>query len=119
VIETMKRLRLTHGIALLALWSSAGSLSLHAQVHSSHKVLLEAELKPGQTLRYEIEATGSFLPISDAVGAMLNPPRGPCDYALASIVTLHPQPPDKDGNIPVEARYSETRTTSVRCSLFS
>jgi len=115
----MKRLRLTHGIALLALWSSAGSLSLHAQVHSSHKVLLEAELKPGQTLRYEIEATGSFLPISDAVGAMLNPPRGPCDYALASIVTLHPQPPDKDGNIPVEARYSETRTTSVRCSLFS
>src|SRR5438270_224733 len=115
----MKRHCMIHGIALLALWSGAGSLSLHAQAHTSHKVLLEAELRPGQTLRYEIEAAGSFLPISDAIGAMLNPARGPCDYALASIVTLRPQPPNTEGNIPVEARYSETRVTSLRCSLFS
>jgi hypothetical protein len=81
--------------------------------------LLQADLNPGQVLRYEVEAAGSFLPISDAVGAMLNPPRGPCDYALASIVMLRPQPQDKDGNIPVEARYSETHVTSLRCSLFS
>jgi hypothetical protein len=115
----MKRYCISYGIALIALWVGAGSLSLHAQNRAPHKILLEAELKPGQTLRYEVEAAGAFLPISDAVGAMLNPPRGPCDYALASIVTLRPQSPDKDGNIPVEARYSETRVTSVRCSLFS
>lgn len=119
MIETMKRHCIVHGIALLALWSAAGCIRLHAQTNAAHKVLLEAELKPGQTLRYEIEAAGSFLPISDAVGAMLNPRRGPCDYAFASIVTLRPQPPNIDGNIPVEARYSETRVTSVRCALFS
>lgn len=105
------------GIAVLGL-VCAGAPS-HAQSRPSHKILLEAELKPGQVLRYEIEAAGSFLPVSDALGAMLNPARGPCDYALAAIVTLRPQPPDKDGNTPVEARYSETRVTSVRCSLFS
>jgi hypothetical protein len=115
----MKRRWIIHGVALLALWSGAGRLSLHAQNRAPQKIVLEAELKPGQVLRYEIEAAGSFLAISDAVGAMLNPPRGPCDYALASIVTLRPQSADKDGNIPVEARYSETRVTSVRCSLFS
>jgi len=115
----MKRHCIIYGIALLVLWAGTGRLSLQAQNRAPHKVMLEAELKPGQILRYEVEAAGSFLPISDAVGAMLNPPRGPCDYALASIVTLRSQSPDKDGNIPVEARYSETRMTSVRCSLFS
>jgi hypothetical protein len=115
----MKRRWIIHGVALLALWSGAGRLSLHAQARAPHRVLLQADLNPGQVLRYEVEAAGSFLPISDAVGAMLNPPRGPCDYALASIVMLRPQPQDKDGNIPVEARYSETHVTSLRCSLFS
>ena len=32
---------------------------------------------------------------------------------------MRPQAADKDGNTPVEARYSETRVTSVRCALFS
>jgi hypothetical protein len=114
----MKRHCIIFGIALLT-FAGCARPSLHAQARAQHKIALEAELKPGQVLRYELEAAGSFLPISDAVGAMLNPPRGPCDYALAAIVTLRPQPPDKDGNIPVEARYSETRVTSVRCSLFS
>src|SRR5450755_1783061 len=99
----MKRHCIIYGIALLAVCAGAESLSLHAQNRAPHKILLEAELKAGQTLRYEVEAAGSFLPISDAIGAMLNPRRGPCDYALASIVTLRPQPPDKHGNTPVEA----------------
>lgn len=86
---------------------------------AQHKILLQAELKPGEVLRYELEAAGSFLPIADASGAILTPPRGPCDYALSAIVTLRPQAPDKDGNTPVEARYSETRVTSVRCAMFS
>ncbi len=83
------------------------------------KLLLQAEVKPGEVLRYELEAAGSFQPIADASGAILTPPRGPCDYALAAIVTLEPQSPDKDGNIPVQATYSKTRVTSVRCALFS
>jgi len=78
------------------------------------KILLRADLKPGDVLRYELEAAASFLPVADASGAILTPPRGPCDYALAAIVTLHPQAPDKDGNTPVEARYSEMRVTSIR-----
>jgi hypothetical protein len=84
-----------------------------------HKILLQAELKPGDVLRYELEAGASFLPIADASGAILTPPRGPCDYTMSAIVTLHMLPRDKDGNIPVEARYNETRLTSVRCALFS
>ncbi len=32
---------------------------------------------------------------------------------------MRPQAADKDGNTPVEARYSETRVTSVRCALFT
>jgi hypothetical protein len=84
-----------------------------------HKILLSAEMKPGQVLRYELEAGASFLPISDASGAILTPMRAPCDYSLSAIVTLRPQVADKDGNIPVEARYSETRVTSVRCAMFS
>jgi hypothetical protein len=83
------------------------------------KLLLRATVKPGDVLRYELEAAGSFLPIADASGAILSPPRGPCDYAMAAIVTLRAQVPDKDGNIPVEAVYSHTRVTSVRCALFS
>lgn len=94
----------------------------HAQTHPAsapHKILLEAEVKLGDVLRYELEAGASFLPISDASGAILTPARGPCDYRMSAIVTLRPQAADKDGNIPVEARYSETRVTSVRCALFS
>lgn len=84
-----------------------------------HKLLLRADLKPGDILRYEVEAAGSFLPTADASGANLFPPRGPCDYSLAAIVTLRPQGHDKDGNTPVEATYSETRVLSTRCALFS
>jgi hypothetical protein len=95
---------------------------LEAQSHATpapHKLLLQAEVKPGEVLRYELEAAASFLPIADASGANLFPPRGPCDYALAAIVILRPQDADKDGNTPVEARYSEMRVTSVRCALFT
>ncbi len=107
------------GLAL-ALCAGPAAVRVHAQARAAeHKVLLRADVKAGEVLRYELEAAGSFLPIADASGAILSPPRGPCDYALASIVTLRPQAPDKDGNTPVEARYSETRVTSVRCALFS
>ncbi len=85
----------------------------------SHTILLQADLKPGQVLRYELEAAGSFMPVTDQSGAILTPPRGPCDYAMAAIVTLRPKAADKDGNTPVEATYSEARVTSVRCALFS
>ena len=82
---------------------------------SSHPVELRAELKPGDVLRYELEASASFLPQADIRGAGVKQPWGPCDYSLAAIVTLRPRAVDKDGNTPVEATYSETRVTSVRC----
>jgi len=111
----------TAGLAL-TLGVGPAALPLESQSHAApaqHKLLLQADVKPGEVLRYELEAAGSFVPIADASGAILTPPRGPCDYALAAIVTLRPQAADKDGNFPVEARYSETRVTSVRCALFS
>ncbi len=107
---------------LVVLLFVRGSLLLEAQsrpVSAPHRILLQAEVKPGEVLRYELEAGASFLPIADASGAILTPARGPCDYAMSAIVTLRPQAADKDGNTPVEARYSETRVTSVRCALFS
>jgi hypothetical protein len=111
------------GTALL-LFFLAGPAAVCTQAQASamqgrQKLLLRATVKPGEVLRYELEAAGSFLPIADSSGAILSPPRGPCDYALAAIVTLRPQAPDKDGNTPVEATYSQTRITSVRCALFS
>ena len=118
-MRRMKRHLNLFGITGLALLFCAGAASLHAQTRAPHKVLLEADLKPGEVLRYELEAAGSFQPIADASGAILTPARGPCDYALAAIVTLRPQAADRNGNTPVEARYSDTRVTSVRCALFS
>ena len=116
----MRRLHSIFVNVSLALLFCAGTAVVHAQSRAAQrKVVLKADLKPGEVLRYELEAAGSFLPIADASGAILTPPRGPCDYALAAIVTLRPQAADKDGNTPVEARYSETRVTSVRCALFS
>src|SRR6202795_2430148 len=120
----MKRLAPIFVVTGVALLFSAAPAAARPQAQSTatparHKLLLRATVKPGEILRYELEAAGSFLPISDASGAILTPARGPCDYALAAIVTLRPLGPDKDGNILVEARYSETRVTSVRCSLFS
>ena len=112
----MKRLFLPFGAAYLMLFATVYS---RAQTKPGEKILLQAEVKPGEVLRYELEAAGSFLPITDSSGAILTPPRGPCDYSLAAIVTLRPQPDDKDGNTPVEARYSDTRVTSVRCALFT
>src|SRR5881227_2146630 len=112
----MKPRSLSFALGLSALlWGAP----LDAQSRAPQKILLQAEVSPGQVLRYEIEAAASFLPIADASGAVLSPPRGPCDYALAAIVTLRPQAADKDGNTPVEARYSEARVTSVRCALFA
>src|SRR5579863_391365 len=116
----MKRHVIIFGTASLALLFCARPIRLHAQSRPApHKILLEAVLKPGEVLRYELEAAGSFQPIADHSGAILTPARGPCDYALAAIVTLEPQNPDKDGNTPVKAAYSQTRVTSVRCALFS
>jgi hypothetical protein len=117
----MKQLLSMVATASLALLFS-GPVTPRAQAQSAaapHKILLHADFKQGEVLRYELEAGASFLPISDASGAILTPPRGPCDYSLATIVTLRPQAPDKDGNTPVEAKYTETRLSSVRCALFS
>ncbi len=116
----MNRHLFIFGSASLALLFCARPPDMRGQSRPApHKILLEADLKPGEVLRYELEAAGSFQPIADASGAILTPARGPCDYALAAIVTLHPLAADKNGNTPVEARYSETRVTSVRCALFS
>jgi len=109
--------------ALVLLWM-AGPAEPLVRAQSSgtpktRRLLLHATVKPGEVLRYELEAAGAFLPIADASGAILSPARGPCDYALAAIVTLRPQAPDKDGNIPVQAQYSQTRVSSARCALFS
>jgi hypothetical protein len=115
----MQRLHFIFALAFALLCAGPTAACLHAQSSlAQHKLLLRAEVRPGEVLRYELEAAGSFVPIADASGAILTPPRGPCDYALAGIVTLRPQAPDKDGNTPVEAVYSETRVTSVRCALF-
>jgi len=111
----------TAGLALiLAAGTAPPRLAAQTRAPSApRKLLLHADVKPGEVVRYELEAAASFLPIADASGANLFPPRGPCDYALAAIVTLRPQAADKDGNFPVEARYSQMRVTSVRCALFS
>ena len=114
-----RQLTLFARLALLLLAALAEPRSHGQGSSASRKLLLHADMNPGDTLRYELEAAGSFLPIADASGAILTPPRGPCDYSLASIVTLRAQAPDKDGNIPVEAKYSDTRVSSVRCALFS
>jgi hypothetical protein len=111
----MKRLLIVLGAGF---FFCMGVVSPSAQT-AGERILLQAEVKPGEVLRYELEAAGSFLPITDSSGAILTPPRGPCDYSMAAIVTLRPQAADKDGNTPVEARYSDTRVTSVRCALFS
>ena len=118
----MRKLSPSFVAGLALLFFGTGRAEVRAQAQSpttQQKNLLRADLRPGEVLRYELEAAGSFLPVADASGAILAPPRGPCDYALAAIVTLRPQEPDKDGNTPVEARYSETRVTSARCALFS
>jgi len=117
----MRRLQSIFVIVLAPVICAIFSSNLWAQTRPvpPAKLLLRADLKRGEVLRYELEAAGSFVPIADASGAILAPRRGPCDYSLTAIVTLHPQTPDRDGNIPVEAKYSETRITSVRCALFS
>ncbi|HET6179796.1 MAG TPA: hypothetical protein VFE61_22935 [Candidatus Sulfotelmatobacter sp.] len=118
----MKRILSIFGASVTLVLCMAPAAAAQGQSQASavpRKIVLQAEVKPGQVLRYELEAAGSFLPTSDASGAILTPPRGPCDYALAAIVTLRPQAPNKDGNIPVEAKYSETRVMSVRCALFA
>ena len=110
------------GVTLLLFLAGPAAVPMHAQASATpgrQKLLLRAAVRPGEVLRYELEAAGSFLPIADSSGAILSPPRGPCDYALAAIVTLRPRAPDKDGNTPVEAVYRQTRVTSVRCALFS
>src|SRR5438105_8712386 len=85
----MRRLHSIFVNVSLALLLCAGAAVVHAQSRTGQrKVVLRAELKPREVLRYELEAAGSFLPIADASGAILTPPRGPCDYALAAIVTL-------------------------------
>ena len=118
-----RKLSIFATIALTAMLGVGPAVEqLQGQSHTTtapRKILLRADVKPGDVLRYELEAAASFLPIADASGANLFPPRGPCDYALAAIVTLRPQAADKDGNFPVEASYSEMRVTSVRCALFS
>jgi hypothetical protein len=106
-------------MAVLVLLSGAALLSQQSRsTKAQPTILLRADVKPGEVLRYELEAAGSFLPVADASGAILAPARGPCDYAMSAIVTLRPQEPDRDGNTPVEARYSETRLNSVHCSMF-
>jgi hypothetical protein len=103
-------------IALLCVGPAAPRLGAQARTQSSSRpVELRAELKAGDVLRYELEASASFLPQADIRGAGVKQPWGPCDYSLAAIVTLRPRAIDKDGNTPVEATYSETRVTSVRC----
>jgi hypothetical protein len=92
--ETTSKMRLlatlfnAGGVMLLA--AGAGAPLSAQAVPAQHKVLLQAELKPGMVLRYELEAAASFVPVADASGAILTPPRGPCDYALSAIVTLRP-----------------------------
>jgi hypothetical protein len=103
-------------VALLCVVSATPLLGAQARMQSSPRpVDLRAELKPGDVLRYELEASASFLPQADIRGAGVKLPWGPCDYSLAAIVTLRPRAVDKDGNTPVEATYSETRVTRVRC----
>ncbi|HLW85936.1 MAG TPA: hypothetical protein VKR60_12035 [Candidatus Sulfotelmatobacter sp.] len=112
----MKR-RLSIVVAILVC-AGPSALRLHAQTvspASARAVSLYAELTSGDVLRYELEASASFLPQADIRGAAVRAPWGPCDYSLAAIVTLRPRAVDRDGNIPVEATFSEARVTSVRC----
>ena len=104
------------GLAVGCAATAAGQAAREAGVPTSRAQLLRADLKPGEVLRYELEANASFLPQAEVAGAAVTPASGPCDYSLAAIVTLRPQPPDKNGNTPVEATYSDARVNSVKCA---
>ena len=106
-------------VSVLALLRPGNADSQARLALAAKKLVLQAEVKPGEVLRYQLEAAGSFLPTANTSGAILSPPRGPCDYLISAIVTLRPQTTDKDGNLPVEARYTDTRIISVRCALFT
>jgi hypothetical protein len=116
-IGVMTATALLLGVATVSF--AAGQATAKNAASASRTVVLRAELKPGEVLRYELEGSVSFLPQAETLGAEVSPPRGPCDYSLAAIVTLRPRPADKDGNTPVEATYSEARVTSTRCPAVS
>src|SRR5258708_12349459 len=79
---------------------------LDAQAASApHKLMLHADLKPGDFLRYELEAAGSFVPVADASGAILTPPRGLSESPLPATVTFPPQVPLQHAHIPLIPHY--------------
>src|ERR1700683_3862456 len=81
------------GLALLICGMGFVPANAQSQPTTQNRILLHADWNPGEVVRYELEAAGSFLPITDSSGAILTPSRGPCDYALAVIVALRPQAP--------------------------
>jgi hypothetical protein len=118
--DEMKTMRFTTTIAVfLTLGMATFAYATGQTSAKSASIVLHAGFTPGEVLRYELEGSASFLPQPDVEGATVMTPRSPCDYALAAIVTLRPQPADKDGNTPVEAAYSEVRLTSARCAPLS
>ena len=103
----------TAKIAFLALVLAACGL---AQVLPTSP--LAGRWTPGDQFRYEIEASTSYS-ASTIEGYGTNPPLGPCQYALASIVTLSTGATDAGGNIPVKAEYHDFKVTSWQCAQFN
>jgi len=69
-------------VGVLAFAASDGMAPLQKAAPANRAVLLRAELKSGQVVRYELEGSASFLPQSEA-GGDFTPSRAACDYSVA------------------------------------
>lgn len=103
--------RIAKFIVVLAVVS--GICMAQRQPASSSSTLI-ANLHPGETLRYEIEANTSY---SAAVmpGFSTNLPLSPCQYAVSSNLTLTVGAIGADGNLPVDARFHSPVVTAWTC----
>jgi hypothetical protein len=75
---------------------------------------LLALLQPGEILRYEIEAQTSYS-VALMPGYSTNFPSGPCQYAIATTLSLHVGSPAESGNLPVTAEFSPPTISAWEC----
>jgi hypothetical protein len=75
---------------------------------------LLAKLDPGQTLRYEIEAQTSYS-VALMPGYSTKFPSGPCQYAIATTLSLAVGAPAGSGNLMVTAEFSPPTISAWEC----
>lgn len=101
---------------VLALLLLCGGSKAQSQA-SAPSVPLASTLTPGETLRYEIEASTSYS--ADVMeGYSTTAPLGPCQYSLGGVLALKAGSVDPDGNVPVKAEYHDVKVTHWHCRDF-